>query len=284
MKYKLSEHKNEIITHIIKNLIWLPIASIIPIISTIVFKIINNKDIEIITIIMLFISTIFSAIALVFVIKLKKDLLNGNNNLNTNTDDIKDVIEDKIIPLINFRINSIDIELDFEDRVNIISTLNYKMTANEDDIDYFEKELIWTGKDYHGTTMTQANGNYELELFDSNDSLHKYRVNFLEPIKKQDLIKFELKTKVSDSNRTMQPFSSYMVKHQVDNLTLRVTAPPHCITNVKQATYIDLYRQVQVGTSRKVIKRTIGGKECYEVQIPNPTLAYRYFLEWEFTK
>lgn len=282
--YKISEHKDEIITHIIKNIIWLPIVSLVPIFLSFVGNVIKNgNNIDTFTIIALSVSVIMSIISLMVSLKIKKQNFNGSYNEEETVESCAEVSNNlKITPITNVRIKSVDTELNFESRTSIVSTLTYNMVANEDDVKYFEKELIWSGKEYNGTKLIDKDGNYELELFDSNDSIHKYRVNFLDNKYCQDKIYFKLETKVGDSTCTMQPISSYMVKHQIDSLTIRVVVPPNLIKNVKSSIYADISRQIPIGKSINVPKKIIARKEFYEITIPNPTMLYRYFLEWEF--
>lgn len=285
--YKISEHKDEIITHIIKNAIWLPIASLVPIFLSFVGNIIKNgNNIDKFTIIALSASVGMSIISISVSLKIKKHNSNESSNDRESEESVESCADApnnlKITPITNVRIESVDTELNFESRTSIVSTLTYNMIANEDDVKYFEKELIWSGKEYNGTKLIDKDGNYELELFDSNDSIHKYRVKFLDNKNRQEKIYFKLETKVGDSGCTMQPISSYMVKHQIDSLTIRVVVPPNLIKNVKKSIYADMARQVPIGERKMVVKRTIAGRECYEVTIPNPTILYRYFLEWEF--
>lgn len=285
-KYNIKKHKDEIITHVIKNLIWVPIAAIIPIVYQIVKTLLEQfSNIENYLFILVLLSFIISISSIIVTICLYRK--NNKNNKVSQKDD--DVINSEnqgyIIPINNFRITSVDCELCFEDvdRRDITSTISYDMVANSDGIEYFEKELIWTGKTYISTELIEANGNYKLELFDSNDSIHKYRICFQDPLKCQDRVTFKLVTKVSDSNLSMQPINSYTVKHQIDNLTIRVVSKPNCIKNVKRSIYADMSRQLPIGKSTRVTKRMIGRQEYYETTFPNPTISHRCFLEWEFT-
>ncbi len=281
-KYNIRDHKDEIITHVIKNLVWIPIAASMPIIYHIAqMLLIQYSNMNNYTIILAIISLIISIISIVLTIYQYR-----KNNYSKSQEN--DICENKncIVPINNFRITSVDCELCFEniERNDITSTLSYDMIANSDGIEYFEKELIWTGETYINTDLIESNGNYKLELFDSNNSIHKYRIYFSEPLKCQDRVTFKLVTKVSDSNLSMQPINSYTVKHQIDNLIIRVVAPPNCIKNVKRSMYADMTRQLPIGESTNIQKKTIARKECYETTFPTPTISHRCFVEWEFTK
>lgn len=281
--YNIREHKDEIITHVIKNLVWFPIAAIIPIAYQIAkallmqYNNINNH-----LVILVVISLIVSISSIVITIFFYRK---SNHNKSQDVDENNNKSENNILPINNFRITSVDCELCFEDteRKDITCTLSYDMVANSDGVEYFEKELIWTGTKYLNTELTEANGNYKLELFNSNDSIHKYRICFPEPLKCQDRVTFKLITKVSDDNLSMQPFNSYTVKHQINSLIIRVVALPNCIKNVKKSIYADMTRQLPIGNSSRINKKMIARQECYEASFPNPTISHRCFVEWEFT-
>lgn len=282
-KYNINEHKDEIITDLIKKLIWVPIAAIAPVVYKIIQTLLeqyNNVDRRIFILVAL--SFMLSVTSIVITVLLYRK----NNKVKTQDDKDNDENQNNVLPINNFHIQSVDCELCFEnkERTNITCTLSYNMVAISDGVEYFEKELIWTGKTYISTELVEANGDYKLQLFDSNDAIHKYRIYFQEPLKSQDQVSFKLITKVSDDNLSMQPINSYTVKHQIDNLILRVVCKPKCIKNVKRAIYTDISRQLPVGKPSAIAKKMIAGNECYETVFANPTISYRHFIEWEFTK
>lgn len=267
-KYNIREHKDEIITHIIKSLIWLVITSLISVAIT-VLKFIKNDP----TLLLIFLYIGLGANIILFVyniISLIQALKNSNKTSS-------------ITPLTDFRITCVETELDFTDREHVVSTLFYDMIAIGDSVEYFEKEMIWTGDKIQDTTIEQDNKDCELKLFNSDNSLRKYRIVFKSKLARQEPIHFKLKTLASDNQHMMLPISSYMVKHQIDKLIIRVVAPPNLLKNVKKSIYADLSRQIQIGQSEEVPLKVIAQKDCYEITIDNPTLLYRYFLEWEFT-
>ncbi|MBR1691865.1 MAG: hypothetical protein IJ711_03705, partial [Lachnospiraceae bacterium] len=180
-RYRISEHKDEIITHIIKNLIWLFVASIVSVLCTIctmLYKLIISGNVDYYIIILTAISVLFSLCTFIFSYICKRGKANT----------------EEALPIPNFRIKKVECELLFEDRKNLVSSVTYEMIANKDDIEYFEKELMWTGKGYSGTVLKETNGDYQFEIDDSNDAMHKYRIKFRNQIKCQDVIKFTLET------------------------------------------------------------------------------------------
>lgn len=275
-KYNIKEHKDEIITHVVKNIIWLPIAATIPLINAVIGSLKQNfftQD-SVFVIVLSVLSFLLSLLAVL--IALKDPFKKKHNKSVTN--------ESAILPIALFRVKSVETELFFENRTDITSTVSYDLIANEDGVRYFQKEIIWSGQDYFGTDLVECNGNYSFEITDNNNSLHTYKVLFNDPVKCQDNIKFKTVTKVADSTSKMQPVSSYMVKHQIDLLTIRVVVPRGLIKNVRKSIYADLARQVKIEPSSVVDKKNIGSNDVYEITIKNPTLLYRYYLEWEFTK
>lgn len=279
--YDIKKHKDEIITSIIQNLIWIPVVAIVTIILNVIKSLYNNfttaNKLPEYIIILAIIAIILSAVSIFFCfslyIKNKKQQKTSSNN-------------ETIAPIIttNVRIENVSAELLFKTREDIESSLEYHLIANEDNVEYFEKEIIWTGKEYHDTELIEKDGNYEFKLLNNNETLHTYRVNFLDKIHISDQMNFKILTKVSDTDHSMLPINSYMVKHQINSLIIRVVTPKGLIKNVWGSVYIDLYRKIKVGNSVSVQKREIGHQEYYEITFPTPTITHRYCIEWEFTK
>lgn len=279
--YDISKHKDEIITGIIKNLVWVPIAAIIPVvwglIKTLSKNLLESKYLTF--------SNILAGIAIVIslaciFILLKIRFFKGKRKPAEDSEST----HNDVIPLTDFRINSIVAEMHIKDNNDIISTLDYELTANKDDLQFFQKSVLWTGDKYNGTKLKSSNStDYTFHDMGGNDGYHIYQVRFNKEVKCLDKIEFTLETSVSDSNHQMQPFYGYCVKHQVDKLTLRVVAPPNMIRNIRQNICWDWERLMNVGEPKTVSKEVIGGNEVYQIEVHNPTLLYKYFLEWEFT-
>lgn len=281
--YKIAEHKDEIITNLINNLIWVPIALLTPtVIKTI--KSIWEKAIEknFFTLSTIFdvISVVCALISLGVVIydKIKKHSKDSGDTKKSQS-------LQGIVPIANFRIKSLEAEFFIKSEKEMISTLDYCLIANEDGIESFEKDIIWTGKKYHGTKLiSSSNDKFELVTTSQNDSYCTYKVLFNEEIKCQREISFKLETTVSDEGKTMLPYYAYTVKHQIDKLTLRVVVNKDYIKRVKHSVYLDALRQMKVCDSKSLPSKKMGDYVFYEYTINNPTLLYRYFIEWEFTK
>lgn len=264
--YDISAHKDEIITDVIKKLAWVPIAAVIPVVWELV-KFISKNVVE---------KTIFSVTNLLAVALIAEIL--GS---------IWIVVHYKrkyrVVPLTDFRIESIIAEMQIKSREAFVSTLHYDLVPNKDGLKSFKKSILWTGGKYNGTSLTSANGPYTFNDLGGNDGYHTYEVKFNESIKCQDPIRFVLETSVSDVGHQMQPIYGYSVKHQIDRLVLRVVAPPNVIHDVEKYACWDMGRLMKVGEKEIVTKERVGGNEVYEVEIQNPTLLCKFFLEWEFT-
>ncbi len=272
-KYKFSDHKDEIITDIIKKLVWVPIAAMIPLawkLITVLYNNIVSQNFLNFSNILAIIAIGLAIVAILIACNLRKS-------------ERKD--EKKIEPLTDFRINSLIAELHIKGDGKLTSTLDYDMVANRDNIECFKKNFIWTGDKYEGTKLVSSNSTqYKLEDISGNDTFHKYKVVFNKDIKCQDKIQFKLKTFLSTEKWNMEPFYGFSVKHQIDKLTLRVVAEPGIICNVKKSIYWDWVRSINVGEPEPVFVKTIGGNDVYEIEVENPTLLYKYFLGWDFIK
>lgn len=280
-KYKLSEHKDEIITHIIKNLIWFPIAATIPIVGKLINYLhenINSKSQYItftnISIVICVLLSVFSIILCIIFIK----KCNNKNNIAEET-----VVENNKISY-DYRFSSIVAELVFNsNRKDITSTISYKMNVLADSVEDFKRDVIWSGSKYVGTKITSKNGEYELIDSDRNKSPYQYRIVFDTAKKRGELIELTTETSVIDENFDMIPMYSFMAKYQIDKLILRVIAPKKMIKNVKKSIYLDRAREICIENPTRIDYESVGNLVRYTYEIDNPTLLYNYFIEWEFT-
>lgn len=270
-KYNFLEHKDEIITDIIKKLVWVPIAAMIPMawkLITILYNNIISQNFLNFSNVLAIIAIGLAIIAIFVALNLKKP---------------KEDDENKAGPLTDFRIKSLVAELHIKSNGELTSTLDYDMVANKDDVEYFKKSFIWTGDKYNGTKLVSSNSTeYKLEDISGNDTFHQYKVVFNKSIKCQDKVQFQLKTFLATKKWNMDPFYGISVKYQIDKLTLRVVAEPGIISNVKKSIHWDWVRSIRVGEPKPVSCKTIGGNDVYEIEVENPTLLYKYFLGWDF--
>lgn len=277
MKYKITKHKDEIITGIIKNLIWFPIAAIIPLLWKLLCILYDNftQNSEYITfqnilsLICLILSIISIILWIVYFIKRKNKTLSENNNSISS----------------DLRFSTIEAELIFDDnRQNIISAIDYKMTVLSESVSELKREIIWSGNKYNGTRLVSMNGDYQLIDTNRESSPYPYTINFNSEKKRGDFIEFKTETSVTDENYTMLPRYSFMVKYQIDKLILRVVAPRNMIKNVKKAIYADRAKEICVEKPKNITREKIRELERYTFEIENPSLLYNFFIEWEFTK
>lgn len=280
MKYKLSEHKDEIITHIIKNSIWALIVTIIPMIIALTKSI--SKDINenkaflsseslwiILSIVVMIIIYLLLKIFLLDRYLSQKEELHKTKN---------DLLFSK------FRAKTMEAELYFENRETLNSKITYKMNVlSTNPINKIERTITWTGSEYVETTISNSNGDYSIIDSKRKFSPHIIKILFNSEKSNGDFVRFSTNTKVLDTNHEMSPHYSFMVKYQIDELVLHVVAPINLITNVNKAVYADVAKEIVVEKPKKIQGEIIGNFIRYTYRIPTPTFLYNYFIEWEFT-
>lgn len=282
--YKLSEHKDEIITHIIKNLFWIPIAAIIPLVYKLINLlhdniVVNSKYITFPNILII-ISLLLSLISLImcyFTLKSNKSNTNISEKNVTNNEKPDEISCD-------YRFSSIIAELTFDDDgKNITSTIDYKMTVLAESVTELKRDLVWSGSKYNGTRIVYKNGDYDLIDSTRNNSPYHYSIVFNSEKMRGDKIEFKTETSVIDENLDMLPHYSFMAKYQIDKLIIRVIAPKNMIKNVKKSTYADRAKDICIEQPQKIAAEQVRNLVRYTYEIMNPTLLYNYYIEWEFT-
>lgn len=269
MKYKLLDHKDEIITHLIKNLIWTPIAAILPMSIALVksiFDTVKSQENKFFTSTnILIVLSILLLIGLFFFLKMS----------------IEETKEKALSS--KFRAELMDAELTFDTREKITSKLTYNMTALVNNITEIERLITWTGSKYIKTSIEDTNGDYSLVDSNRKISPHPIKISFNPEKNSGDFVKFTTVTSVEDGDKEMSPHYSFMVKYQIDKLVLHVVAPRGLIKNVKKAVYADTGREIIVEKPSSIRSENVGNLVRYTYEIENPTFLYNYFIEWEFT-
>ena len=285
-KYNLADHKDEILTNIIKNLIWAPIAAIIPIIwkllNTLYNKIASTAGIftweNILSIVAILVSFV-TIIINIFSLKRK-------NLAETKKKDAEHIMDEENV-IKNFepdyRVSSLTAEMTFNSRTEITSCIDCKMVVLAKSVTELNRDLIWSGSEYKGTKLVERNGPYE--IIDSNraQSPYPYTIVYNEEKKRGDKVEFKTETSVVDGKLDMSPVYSVMVKYQIDELIIRVVAPRNMLKHVNKVVYADRGRQIRVTVPEPAKKEDVGPYSSYTFAENNPTLLYNYFLEWEFT-
>ncbi|MCM1540201.1 MAG: hypothetical protein NC121_02960 [Blautia sp.] len=282
--YKISEHKDEIFTDIIKKLLWVPIAAIIPLGAKLVNIIYKNITAEsqyaTFSNILMVSCVVLSVLSIIISVNMlhknaqvakKNKLIENNKNREISSD---------------YRFSSIIAELTFDDnRKNITSTLDYNMTVLADNVTEFKRDLIWSGSKYNGTRILQKNDNrYEIEDSQRDHSPYPYIIKFNSEKKRGETISLKTETSVVDEKLDMIPEYSFMAKYQIDELILKIIAPEGMIKNVKQAVYADRAKSICIEPPRNMTSETVRNLVVFTYRILNPTLLYTYCIEWEFTK
>lgn len=270
--YKISKYKDEIITYVIKNLIWAPIAAIIPIgfalWKNILLNIKKSEKFFTTTNILIILSiTIMVILFILLKINNNPNIYNGKNDLLFS----------------KFRAKKMEAELYFENRENLTSKVTYQMNVLSNGVSEIKRSITWTGSEYISTTIENTNEDYS--LFDSNRkfSPHIIKILFNSEKNRGDFVRFTTNTRVSDKNHEMTPHYSFMVKYQIDELILHIVVPKNLVKNVKKAIYADVAREILIEKPTIIIGETIGNFVRYTYKVENPTFLYNYFIEWEFT-
>lgn len=269
--YKMSEHKDEIVTHIIKNLIWAPIAAIIPIVFALIKNILadikESKNILTITNILIIVSIVIMVFLFIFLRRLVSNNDNGKNDLLFS----------------EFRAKTMEAELSFTNRENLMSKITYKMNVLSNGVSEMKRSITWTGSEYIKTTLSNTNGDYSLVDSNRKFSPHTIKILFNSEKNSGDFVRFTTNTKVLDTNHEMSPNYSFMVKYQIDELILHVVAPENLIKNVKKAVYADVAKEIVIEKPTDLQGENIGNLVRYTYRVPTPSFLYNYFIEWEFT-
>lgn len=269
MRWKFKEHRDEIITYIVKNSIWGIIGTFIPLFILSIKNVVIDVSkgtlsyFDIITIVLLILAIIFLSIE-------QKILQKTNNSVEL---------------FKQFHAKEMEAELFFENRESIISRISYKLTVSSPTpISKLHRSITWTGNKYNGTTLIDTNGNYVLNDSNRKASPYDFTIDFNEEKPNGSFIQFTTETRVSDDNHEMTPIYSFMVKYQIDKLILHVMAPLNLIENVRATVYADFARDIMVKQPIRINGKRTGNCIKYTFIFDSPTFLHNYFLEWEFTK
>lgn len=294
-KYSIQKHIDEIKTNIISNILWYIISLLIgnialwiPLIQG-VYNVVHKSGntIPLYAYILAGASILLlTAIILFLILVIRNDSLKKERDIDDSSQKVNDASSNNDysdIPL-DYKFSSIIAEMTFDDnRVDIESTIDYKMLVLKDGVNELKRQLIWSGSEYIRTELVERNGNYSLDDSERALSPFPYIIKFNENKKCGDRVEFKTRTLVKDGNMSMIPMYSFMVKYQIDKLTLRIIAPKDMIKNVKKVVYADSAREICVEESKEIYGETIRDLVRYTFEIKNPALLYNYFIEWEFT-
>ena len=103
---------------------------------------------------------------------------------------------------------SLDFQMFFNDRENIVTSIAYDCEVNEDNYNKpLKRNILWTGSTYHYTKLVSADNGENFTLTDSTRkaSPYTYVVHFNRSFSRGEHIKFKLETCVSDHDLTMTP-------------------------------------------------------------------------------
>ncbi len=193
-------------------------------------------------------------------------------------------IENNLISQIHFK--KVTISMKIESCACIEYTMKYDGYATKSDIETFEKQLLWSGTKYIGTTLVSKNIEAHIDdnIGERDHSPYTFKISFDEDIALNDKIKFTTKTMLSDITKCMMPISSFYVKYPIDELVLIVSAPIGLLHTMRKKCYKDAGREIQLFTSKNIEQQDIEGYRIYSYTIPSPTSWLHYALEWKFSE
>lgn len=277
MKYILN-HKEEIITNLISNVIWYIVSLFIvqlilwhPFILGLLQGLRKGEyKIPAYAFIMLGASFVIMFLIMSFsvftAVKLHKKLISAESGITT------DLIY-----------NSLDIELYFKDRKNIVTYLTYDCAINKEHYNEdFKKNIIWTGGTYNYTKLIESDGEYSLTDSERKSSPHTYTISFNKPLSFGDKVHFKLETSVNDNDLSMTPVFSHMIKHQTMKLKIHLTVPKNLIKNARAAVYRDVLRAMEIPNDISLETANAGDLILYSYSVDDPKLLHNYCIEWEF--
>ena len=196
----------------------------------------------------------------------------------------KDRQEQESEPIVSdIKYIEMDIALIYESKEDIQTLRKIKLEVTGQPINHIEKEIIWTGSCYGSTTLVDSNSQFTIEDSIRKVSPYKYRILFNRNIMKGERVEYSLLTKVSDTNKEMQPFLSHTVKNPTDKLVLTIKFPENEISDVEMQEYRDSGREIKVGNPEKLKKDTKNGVDSYSHTVNNPKLLHTYCIQWKFS-
>lgn len=275
-RYEIKEHKDEIITNTLQNLIWIPILALVSLVWNLL-KLAYNKILDfddyIILIIIVATATTLSLVSIViFIITHIKNI--GIQNKIKKIDEIA----------LDYKFTNVTAELILDkERKNIRSIISYDMVVLAKKLKLIKRQITWSGSIYKGTSIIEGEEYCRIIDSDRSTSPYPYQIKFFQELNLGDNVSFTTQTLVSDEEKIMMPLYVFFVKHQIENLTLRIIAPEKMIKNVTHAIYADTSKEICVDEPKNIVGEKIDNLVRYTYNIQSPVLQYNYFLEWEFT-
>lgn len=255
---------------IVSKIIWVVLAPVVTAVVALIGSFLQKNSLAIT---MSVISLLISLVALIIAVPFSRRSIRDDKSQSS----------EGITP--KFKAATIEAEFYFVSREKMESRIEYDMQLTCSSMREYPRDLLWSGAEYEGTTIaSEYTEDYEIEEQIGPQSPHDYLIKFKTEKKLGDMVKFKTITKVGDTTHIMKNYYSYTILYQVDQLTLRVSAPKGLIKDVKKAVYADRAREITVEKPTKIARKIVGDLEEYTFVCNNPTLLYNYFIEWQFTK
>lgn len=203
--------------------------------------------------------------------------------------DVKEKIKNKDNTDNNLNYKSIKykdyyLELQFNTRHEIDFKQKATLIPINGEIKEIPKTISWTGGTYV-KTENQSN-KYDIDVTDNGNGIIKYLIKPLSKIQQDEKFNYELLTRVTDEQETMNTNLSCHIKAKTDKLVLRVSFSKSSfkkneIKDICLKRYADIDENIVF--DNKPVKIMENGKEFYiEWKEKNPLLLYTYSIEWEF--
>lgn len=184
----------------------------------------------------------------------------------------------------NIKFNNLKLKLVYESKMDIRSYRSNIITVTEEPINHIEKEIVWTGSRYIGTSFVDCMDGFLIEDSSRKISPYKYKVLFGKSLAKGETVSYEIVTKVSDEDEQMKPYYSHTITNPTESLTLTIQFHKNKITNVRFQEYRDSRNEIKIGKSQKIEKTEKGDYEIYTYTKDNPSLLNTCCIEWEFVE
>lgn len=177
--------------------------------------------------------------------------------------------------------NQTKLSLEFEDRCTMKMMNHSELQIKKEGIKTINKMQIWSG---NKCCIELFNSDPKCRLRQKiNGEQILYSLDYEEPLRKDEIIKFDLLTNMSDSKQVMQPFLCQIIKHVMKELILVLKVPKNLIQEVRKCVYADNLMSVCI--ERKSLKKSTKidkNLDIYELKIVKPNVNYTYAIEWDF--
>lgn len=179
-----------------------------------------------------------------------------------------------------------EIELHFTTRHEISFKQKATLIPLNDDITEIPKTISWTGGTYVKTEALE--GEYDIEETDIGNGRIKLLIKPNSKITKEDEFTYEVLTKVTDENETMNTNLSYHVIAKTEKLSMRVSFDKSFfneedIKDIYFKRYADMEENIVFDEENPNFEDD-ENEFCLIWETQKPLLLYAYSIEWKFNE